>query len=180
MDLTTLKEWLVPASSAIGIVGGAAAAIVAMNELRLKFRAEARQAEIAGIESDVKLIKLFVEIMEVAHARGPSVLVSDKLFEVLWPEIKASGASNPREAAIMTMPVGTASQDAAIAAIATLGEKHEILYPIAVKALESVAKFKPETASSILEQLQRNEGPAKTKTPLRKRRRRRFFPWQNW
>ena len=176
MDLSTLKEWLVPASTTIGIIGSATAAIVALNGLKLKFRAEARQADISGMESDVKLIKLFVEIMEVAHARGASVIVSDKLFEVLWPEIKAAGSSNPRDAALITLPVGSASQDAAIAAIGVLGEKHEILYPVAVRALESIAEFKPQTASSILIRLRNNGPPKKIRSPRRRRPWARFFP----
>lgn len=170
MDFNTLKEWLVPVSSAIGIISSAIAAIVALNDLKLKFRAEARQAETSGIESDVKLIKLFVEIMEVAHARGASLLVSDKLFEVLWPQLKSAGSSDPRDAALVRTPVGSASQDAAIAAIGVLGEKHAILYPVAVRALESIAEFKPQTASSILEKLRSSGPPRKIRSPQRRSR----------
>ena len=176
MVLNALKDWLVPVSTAIGIIGSLIAAIVALNDFKLKLRAEARQAEASRIESDVKLVKLFVEIMEVAHARGTSVLASDKLFEVLWPELKAAGSTNPHDAALITMPVGAASQDAALAAIGILGEKHKIIYPVAVRALESIAEFKPLVASPIFQRLRSSDQPQKIRSLWRRRPLSRISP----
>jgi hypothetical protein len=155
MDLSAIKDWLVPASTAAGIVSAIVAAFMALRDYKLKLQAEARLADAAKVESDVKLLKLFVELMDIAHARGQSVLVSEKLFEALWAHMQKTGATNPKDAAIVTFPVGGAAQDAAIAAIATLGQKHAVLKPVAIRALESLASFKPDVATRLLQDLKR-------------------------
>jgi hypothetical protein len=72
MCIASIKEWLIPASTAIGLVSAIVAMFIALYEYRLKLRAETRLAEASNIESDVKLLALFVTLMDVAHARGPS------------------------------------------------------------------------------------------------------------
>jgi len=131
------------------------AAFMTLREYKLKLRAEVRLANAANIESDVKLLTLFTQLMEIAHARGPSMLVSDKLFEAMWPHLQKAGVSDPRSAALITTPVGAASQDAAIAAIAALGRKHKVLRPVALSALESLAGFKPQPAKKFFDELKR-------------------------
>ena len=158
MDLAALKDWLVPVSSAIGIVSVVVGSLLALRDYKLRARAEARLADSARIESDIKLLKLFVEIMDIAHARGASVVVSDKLFEALIPKLQAQGVTDIKSAAVITLPIGAAAQDAAIAAIAVLGMKHEILLPVAIRALESLSTFKANIAGPLLEDLRRHRG----------------------
>lgn len=156
MDLAALKDWLVPASSAIGIVSVAVGSLLALRDYKLKARAEARLVDSAQVESDIKLLKLFVEIMDIAHARGQSVVVSEKLFEAIIPRLQAEGVTDIKSAAVITLPIGAAAQDAAIAAIAVLGTKHAILLPVALRALESLCSFKANIAGPLLEDLRRH------------------------
>ena len=155
MNPADLKDWLLPISSAFGIVTVAVGARVALREFALKAKAEVRLAESARVEADIKLVKAFNDLMDVAHARGPSVLVSDKLFEALAKQFPALTPVQAKELAIVTMPVGMASQDAAIAGVAALGLRHELLKPMAVQALRSLNAFKPQVAGPLIQQLER-------------------------
>ncbi|MFH1218832.1 MAG: hypothetical protein V1694_00030 [Candidatus Eisenbacteria bacterium] len=154
MDLVALKEWLVPISTSGGIVAAVWGGLIALRDYKLKLQAETRLAQIAQVEADVKLLNLFIEIMNVAHARGTTVLASDKLFEAMLPKLQAQGKMDVKDAAIITFPVGAASQDAAIAAIGELGKRHALLRPAALRALQSLATFKPEVANPVLVELQ--------------------------
>ncbi|WP_143080062.1 hypothetical protein [Hymenobacter arizonensis] len=55
--------------------------------------------------------------------------------------------------AVISIPVGVASQDAAIAAIATLGKRHDVLLQASIQGLESLSKFKKEVTDNYLEDL---------------------------
>lgn len=86
-------------------------ALLAVNQYSLKARAE-------KVEHEVSLLKLFTEIMEIAHAKGDAFVVNN---------------------AIQNAPIGVAAQDAAIAAINTLGDKYkDILGDAANQGLESL------------------------------------------
>lgn len=157
MTLTEIKELLVPISAAISILSISVGILISLRQYRLKARAEIRLAESARVESDIKLLKLFTEIMNIAHARGESV-VSDKMLELmLKPEhlsaMAGGKAIDIKDAAVITLPVGAAAQDAAIAAICELGKKHEILRASSLQALESLAKFKEPVVSPYLREL---------------------------
>jgi hypothetical protein len=159
MDVITIKEWLVPASTAISLLSVAVSIVISLRQYQLKLKEEIRLTYNAQIESDIKLLKLFTEIMNIAHARGESI-ISDKLLELMvHPEIQAKLSINNRtdfrDAAVITLPVGGAAQDAAIAAICELGKKHLLLRPIALRALESLSQFKRDIALPYFEQLQR-------------------------
>jgi len=55
--------------------------------------------------------------------------------------------------AVVILPVGAAAQDAAISAIAELGEKHPNLRQVAIQALESLQEVKPDIAKKNLDRL---------------------------
>ena len=57
------------------------------------------------------------------------------------------------EACILNLPVGVASQNAAIMSIAVLGRRYEILIEPARAALESIRQFKPDEAKKALDLL---------------------------
>lgn len=99
--------------------------------------------------------------MNVAHARGGNVL-SEKTVELLFSSniLSKKDFRNPTElgnkisnCAIFTLPVGAAAQDAAIAAIATLATRHEVLRDAAIQGLESIRTFKPEMVEQHLARL---------------------------
>jgi hypothetical protein len=55
--------------------------------------------------------------------------------------------------AVVSIPVGVASQDAAIAAIATLGKRHEVLLQASIQGLESLSQFKKEVTDKHIGEL---------------------------
>lgn len=159
MDFQLLKDWLVPISTFVAVITASIGGLLALREYKLKARAEARLAKTAELESDVKLLKLFTELMDIAHARAGSHVSEKAIERLLSPELikqfNISGAnlSSTLQNAIITLPVGVAAQDAAIAAIWTLGKRHSMLNPIAVRALESLSTFKGEVVAPYLRDL---------------------------
>jgi hypothetical protein len=160
MDITAVKDWLVPVSGSFALVVSALGARIALKELGLKLAAEARLRYSSQVEADIQLLKVFTEIMALAHGRGPDhvseraieFLLKDKtLAEVAQDGRKLSDVI--RDTAILSLPVGSAAQDAAIAAIATLGRRHEILRDAAIQALESLSTFKKDVAAKQLARL---------------------------
>jgi hypothetical protein len=153
MDISVFKDWLVPLSTAGGIVAAVWGGLLTLREYKLKLQAEVRLSQSAQVEADVKLLKLFVEIMNVAHGRGESLLASEKLFEAMLPKLREQGQTDVKDAAVVTLPVGGAAQDAAIAAIGELGKRHTLLRSVALQALQSLASFKPDVANPALAEL---------------------------
>ena len=97
--------------------------------------------------------------MNLANARG-STQVSEKAIELLLkPEIVKELAQHGKplkdllDNAVFVLPIGMAQQDAAIAAIWVLGQRHELLRPVAIQALESLMSFKAEVAKKYLDSL---------------------------
>ncbi|MBM3148837.1 MAG: hypothetical protein FJZ88_02255 [Chloroflexi bacterium] len=137
MDASTLKEWLVPVSTFVTLITASIGGWLALREYRLKVKAEIRLTQSAELEADIKLLKLFTEIMTIAHTRGGTQVSEKAIEKLLSPEvIQALGLSGPDirstiENAVVTLPVGIAAQDAAICAIWVLGNRHEVLKPVA-------------------------------------------------
>jgi hypothetical protein len=161
MDLAAIKEWLVPLSTFVALITGSIGGWLSLKEYRLKVQAETRVARSAELEADIKLLKLFTEIMTIAHARGGTT-VSEKVIEkLLTPEmlkelgIPPTAIQSVIANAVINLPVGVAAQDAAISAIWVLGGRHEILRPVAIQALTSLCGFKAIVAAPYLEDLKR-------------------------
>lgn len=121
-----------------------------------KLKSQRRLSEACEIESHVKLLTLFTELMNIAHGRS-GYLLSEKAVEhilrsdeVRHLPINELLSSNTLQGAMVTLPVGTAAQDAAIAAIYELGRKYDILKQPAQQALETLATFKPSTTEKYL------------------------------
>lgn len=161
MDASSVKDWLVPVSVFISLIAVTIKFWQASNDFRLKVQAEARRDKSAEAESDVKLVKLFTEIMNIAHGRS-GYIVSEKTVESLFQKgiISIADFNDPAVAnskiansAIITLPVGAAAQDAAIKAIADLGKKHAVLKGMAFQGLESLKHVNKELATKYLNEL---------------------------
>ncbi len=161
MDVSSVKDWLIPVSVFISLIAVTVKFWQASNDFRLKVQAEARRDKSAEAESDVKLVKLFAEIMNIAHGRS-GYIVSEKAVELLFQKgiISIEDFKNPAvanskiaDSSIITLPVGAAAQDAAITAIAILGKKHTVLKDMAIQGLESLKHVKNDLATKYLNEL---------------------------
>jgi hypothetical protein len=148
------RESLIPFTSAFALMSIAIGIWLALEQYSLKLKSE-------KVEADIKLMALFTKIMSIAHARG-GYTVSEKIIEKLFDngtltedELKDSNILNKRlaNAAILTTPVGMAEQDAAIAAIAKLAMRHEVLKDVALEGLNSIKSFKKELAEKYIKEL---------------------------
>jgi len=149
----SIQDWLV----AISIVSVAVSAWVAVGQYRVKVKGEQRLQESATSEIDTRMSKLFTELMWVAHARAGSQ-VSEKAVEGLFEKCVITESdfrdleklNRKLQACVIDLPVGLASQDAAIASIGVLGGRYEILREPAIAALNSLKSFKKEEAERAL------------------------------
>jgi hypothetical protein len=159
MNADIVKAWLVPISTFITLITASIGGWLALREYRLKVQAETRLAHSAELEEDIKLLKLFTEMMNLAHARGDAHVSEKAIERILTPEMfKEFGLSGSNlrgllESAVIVLPVGAAAQDAAICAIWVLGKRHSLLKPVAIQALESLKTFKGQVVESYLEDL---------------------------
>jgi hypothetical protein len=154
--------WIVQIATAISLLITAVAAIVTLREYRLKLQAEKRQQESSQAEIDLRMLKLFVEILQLAMARGQSY-VSEKGIEQAFVKgiITEDDFKNPNilvsklQACSFDMATGAAGQDAAIAAIPVLAERYAILRHPARAALESLLNIesKKKNVELALEEL---------------------------
>ena len=161
MTATDVKDWLLVVSGTITLLSVAISSWLALGQYRLKLKEEERLSVSARTETDIKLVKVFSELMDIAHGRSGHVL-SEKTVEFLLahnfvPDREMSYASavgrKLAAAAIFALPVGEASQDAAIAAIAALGGRHEVLRDLALQGLQSLAVVRPDVVPRYIDNL---------------------------
>src|SRR5258705_200058 len=135
--LITIKELLVPMASAFTLVSVGISSWLALRQYRLKLKSE-------QVENDIKLVKTFCELLYLAHARTEGMYSEyiDKLFEkdiISKADFQQLNLRQKIETTGFATPVGLASQEAAIAAIATLGLRHDMLTDASLQALASLA-----------------------------------------
>ena len=137
-----LREWGIALTTIGTIVTVGFGAWRTLKELRLK-------AEAVKVETDIKLIKHFTEVMDIANGRS-GYQVSEMAIEKLFDEKVISDADKQNagdvkkkidEVAIITLPVGRAAQYSAIASITTLAKEHKILRAPGQGALEEIVKI---------------------------------------
>ena len=162
MSLNEIKEWLIPVGTLIALATGSVSTWLALRDYRLKLASEVRLADASRTESDIKLVTLFTVLMNTAHGRGGELLSEqavEALLRVALPEKGPMPSPLPpltqllAQNAVITLPVGAAAQDSAIAAIGELGIRYPILRPIALQGLTSLMSFKSEAAGPYLERL---------------------------
>jgi hypothetical protein len=83
VNLSEVKEWILVASGSIALISASISSWLALKEYRLKLQAETRAANSEKAESDVRLLKAFTELNDVANGRG-GYEVSEKLIEELF------------------------------------------------------------------------------------------------
>lgn len=151
------EKILVPFALAFALISSSAGIWLSLQQYSLKLKSQ-------KVETDIKLMTLFTEIMSIAHARG-GYTVSEKIIEKLFDEkilteeeLKDSTILSKRlaGAATLTTPVGIAEQDAAIAAIAKLAQRHDVLKDVAIEGLSSIKNFKKELAEKYLKILKKS------------------------
>lgn len=155
IDLTAIhdiKELLVPIAMSVTLLSVAISSWLALRQYRLKLRSE-------KIENDIKLVKAFSELMNLAHARSQTTYSEkflDKLFEkeiISNADFQGLDLGQKIQTAALTIPVGLAAQTAAIAAVATLGLRHDVLKDASIQALESLGAV-PQLQPVVAEHLQ--------------------------
>lgn len=107
---------LLSGSVAVGIVGGLVAASVSAREYQLEARTQ--RAEI-----EIQLARLFSELVPIANARGPATL-SEAAVQAIAGANPGFTSDDLLRAAV-PVPVGLATQAAAVASIGYLGSKYE-------------------------------------------------------
>ena len=146
-------EEITEMAKAVGIVLPLIVAVVGiwktLSVIRVKIEAETRLKESSEIESQIKLLNMFSKLMDVAHAR------SDYHFSETIASHIVNRSENKKDysEAVVSFPVGLASQDAAISAIAQLAIKHDILKEPALQGLKTLKSFKPELATSCIQRI---------------------------
>ena len=104
----------------------------------IKIFAEIRLKQTARAEMNIKLVKLFTEVMDIANARRESYF-SEKAIEYVLKNFKSDGKlEDELKNGIIIAPVGASTQNAAISGVFTLGLKYKILRRMAVEALENL------------------------------------------
>jgi hypothetical protein len=124
-------------------------------------KAESRLADSSTVDMDIKLMKGFTDLLALAHSRKGSYL-SEKTVEKMFDnklftkeEMKDQDLLHKKieKVAVLNIDCGAAEQDAFIAAIASLGLKHDVLRIPTIQALESMQTFKKEIAEKYLNKL---------------------------
>ena len=156
IDLTAIheiKELLVPIATSVTLLSVAISSWLALRQYRLKLRSE-------KIENDIKLVKAFSELMSLAHARSQTTYSEkflDKLFEkeiISNADFQGFDLGRKIQTAALTVPIGLAAQTAAIAAVATLGLRHDVLKDASIQGLESLVGAVPQLQPVVAEHLQ--------------------------
>jgi len=145
MALADFKEWILTLSASISMISVAVGVWLSLREYRLKLQSERRQQRSAEIEAEIRLQTLFSELMKVANGRS-GYQVSEKAVEFLLQNLKTDEDDTNiatlnraiENLAILTLPVGSASQDAAVASIASLTVRYRELEEPGLRALESL------------------------------------------
>jgi hypothetical protein len=159
MTAADSKDWLLAVSGSATLLSVAISSWLALRQYRFKLREEERLSVSARTERDIKLVKAFSELMDIAHGRSGHVL-SEKTVEFLLAHnfVPDGEMSDPsaiarrlQNASVFALPVGLASQDAAIAALATLGKRHDVLRDLARQGLERLKIVRPDVVARYLD-----------------------------
>jgi hypothetical protein len=114
----------------VGIVGGLVTAWRAVAEYRLKSQAQRAQL-------DIDLARHFAEVVPIANGRSGYLLSEAAVTAIV--ENNPPATEDDLAPALITQPVGVATQAAAIRSLGFLGSRHDSLSEPAQAALETLA-----------------------------------------
>ena len=171
-----VKEVILTISASVSMVSIAIGIYTALGQYRLKLKEEERLALSTHADVDIRLLKSFTELMDLAMGRRQHVL-SEKAIEELFKlgviskddfdenfEKRQNGSIKISENAVVVLPVGRSAQSAAIAAISTLGKKYPVLKEAAIEGLTSLLSIKDnDVVKRHLEDLQSFSARTKAK-----------------
>jgi hypothetical protein len=155
MNFGDIRDWVILisiGSAAIGI-------LLSLKEYRIKLQAETRLAESTRAETDVRLLQLFTELLEIASGRMGEAVFSKEILDMLIQkdiltedDYKSldSLKSKISKATMIAQTPGIESVNAAYASIATLAKRHPVLYEPAIEALETCRKWNPQLSEKYL------------------------------
>ena len=140
--LTNSKE----IATIITVTTGVVVAILGILSYRIKAKAEISLIKKNEAEIDIKLIKQFSELITIANARGGYLLSEnavEKYFEKntnfqINKEELAKINQDLEDLAILTLPVGLASQNATAVALTDFALKNTLLLNATKLALEQL------------------------------------------
>lgn len=144
--MTTAVDWIPVAAPVATVLAAAIALRPAYLQYKAKIREDVRLTEASRAEADIRLLELFTHLMAKAHARGNGIVVGEAVTAILADQstLKPSSIADVEEvlqSCTVTLPVGAAEQEAAIAAIAELGCRYDVLYRPALAGLENIASW---------------------------------------
>lgn len=156
--LSKVSNTLIPISTFITLISITAGIWIAIGKYSINIESEKRLNKNENVESDIKLLTSFTEMMNIANARYPPI-VSEKAIECLLGKLNIipnDSISNYQlqlliKSSIIYPEYGTAAQDAAIAAIYNFGKTHEILREPAIYGLKSIKLYIQNSHDSIYE-----------------------------
>lgn len=169
MDMNVINELILTLSAAFSLISLGVGIILAVKQYKLKIKEEERLALSSRAEVDVRLIKTFTELMDIAMARRHTAS-SEKVVEELFKlglikkedfnedfDNLQTGSSKLSQYSVIILPVGQAVQRAAIAAIASLAQTYPVLRAPAIEGLENIARSNigrsKDVAEKYLEQI---------------------------
>ena len=165
MEGENTMEKVTMLANIVGIIGALISAFVLLCQQRTKAKAQVVLLESQRIESQVKLLKTFTELMDIAHARKGTVVIESILSDIKIDMGKLGDDNYSEnlkkiieELAIYSGPVGKGAQYAAIASIYSLAKNNPVLLIPAIKGLESISKFvKEDFVNDYLEDLKKTQ-----------------------
>ena len=82
-----INKIVIPSVGLLGIISSSVALVITLLQIRLKTIEQTTTLKNQNIESEIKLIKIFTEIMEIAHAYGETE-ISTELIDYIIGKIK--------------------------------------------------------------------------------------------
>lgn len=156
-----IDKWILPITKVLTLVSVIVGIFISIQQYRLKVKAEIRLKESANAENDVKLLKIFTEILDIAHGRKNQIISETIVKELFNHNIFGEGELHNLEeinrkienTANLPVHVGLGAQEAAIVAIANLSIKYKILKEPGLAGLRIIQGFKPEPTTEQIERI---------------------------
>ncbi|HEX8491199.1 MAG TPA: hypothetical protein VF658_00010 [Pyrinomonadaceae bacterium] len=153
MTFNEIKELVLVISACISMIAVAYGIYLSLGQYQVKLKEEERLALSSRADVDIRLIKSFTELIDLAMGRRQHVL-SEKAVEKVFELGLISkddfnddftktqkGSLKLSEYAVIRLPVGKSGQEAAIAAIATLANTYPVLKDAAIQGLEGIQSY---------------------------------------